>query len=207
MKTYRCLCVLMMKLSSFRGLRVNFHFQWFPIVVLFGTSLGLSASAHAQDGTNIFGAERLAAVDPLTAADRAFLAEARESIRQQRRLGELGQSQARNTEVRRHAQKIVSDYRTMLEAIDGLVRKKGVALVESPEIPSSAYQEVSGKAGPEFERAFVLAMVDLHENTLSLFEHTAADARDPDVRQLAAAQLPVLREHRNGITVLRKLYE
>lgn len=147
------------------------------------------------------------ATDRLTASERAFLAQARELIRQQHRLGELGQSQARGTEVRAHAQKIVSEYRQMLERIEGLVRKKGAALLQPPEIPSESYQDLAAKSGPEFERGFVEILTELHERTLALFERAVADARDPDVRQFAAAQLPILREHHNRITVLRKQSE
>jgi len=147
------------------------------------------------------------ATDRLTAAEWAFLEQARESIRLQHRLGELGQSHARGSEVRAHAQKIVTDYRQLLERIEGLARKKGSTLLPPPEIPADSYQELAAKSGPDFERGFVALLSELHERALSLFEQAAAEARDPDVRQLAATQLPVLREHRNQIALLRKQFE
>ena len=145
--------------------------------------------------------------DRLTVSERAFLAQAGESIRQLRRLGELGQSQARESEMRAHAQKIASDYRPLLERIERLARKKGAALLPSPETPSESYQELAAKSGPEFERAFAGILYELHERALTLFEQAAGDARDPDVRQFAASQLPMLREHRNRMTVLRKPFD
>jgi putative membrane protein len=171
--------------------------------------IGLAAPAPALNAevlTDVTWGARLA-TDRLTASERAFLEQARESIRQQRRLGELGQSLARGTEVRAHAQKIVNEYRQMLERIEGLVRKKGTALLQPPEIPSESYQGLAAKSGPEFERGFVEILNELHERTLALFERAVADARDPDVRQFAAAQLPILREHHNRTTVLRKQFE
>jgi len=171
--------------------------------------IGVTAPALAQKAellTDVTWGARLA-TDRLTPSERAFLEQARESIRQQRRLGELGQSLARGTEVRAHAQKIVSEYRQMLERIEGLVRKKRTALLQPPEIPSEAYHELAAKSGPEFERGFVAILNEWHERTLALFERAATDARDPDVRQFASAQLPILREHRNRITVLRKQFE
>jgi hypothetical protein len=39
---------------------------------------------------------------------------------------------------------------------------------------------------------------------LTLFEQVASDSNDADVRELAAAELPVLRAHRTAITELEK---
>jgi putative membrane protein len=176
-----------------------------PLMLVAG-GFAMPASAQEVDRPEVAWGARLA-TDRLTASERAFLEQARESIRLQHRLGELGQSHARGSEVRAHAQKIVTDYRRIIERIEGLIRKKGAALLQPPKIPADVYQELAGKSGSEFERAFVEILSDLHERALSLFETAAADARDPDVRQFAATQLPILREHRNQITVLRKQFE
>ena len=40
-----------------------------------------------------------------------------------------------------------------------------------------------------------------------LFEQAAAESRDVDVRDFAAAELPVLRGHRNAAVVLKKVFD
>ena len=60
------------------------------------------------------------------------------------------------------------------------------------------------KSGADFDREFVRALVTLNYDVMSLFEQAAADLKDPDVRELAAVELPVLRGHRNTALDLKR---
>lgn len=153
-------------------------------------------------------AEPLAA-DTVRPAERAFLEKAVEASRLQMRLAELGASQAANSEVRSHAEQLKSDNRQLTDALTSLSQKKAATAPARPAVEpaSDVYARIAEKSGADFDREFIRVMATLHEDTISLFEQAAADSKDADVRDLAAAQLPMLRAHLNRITELKKTFD
>lgn len=159
----------------------------------------------ARNLTRNFAAEPLAAND-LRPTERTFLTKALETIRQQMRLAEIGVSQATSTEVRSHAQQLVGDYRALNDSLEALIRRKGGIAGAPVGGTSEIYQKLVEKAGPNFDREFVRAVGQVTDEALALFEQVVADAKDTDVRDFAAAELPVLRGHRGAVTELQKTF-
>ena len=153
-----------------------------------------------------FAAEPLAS-DSLRVNERAFLNKALETTRQQMRLAEIGAAQADSSEVRAHALQLVADYRTLNDALDALIRRKG-GLAEAPVGGTSeTYQKLVGKTGNAFDREFVRTVADRSYDVMSLFEQGVAESKDADIRDFAAAELPVLRAHRNAAVDLKKVFD
>lgn len=188
------------------------------LVVASSAALAASSSpfrqATARSMVQGYAADPLAA-DSARLGEQAFLQKAADTGRLQMRLAELGASQATSAEVRGHAEQLKSDNRQLVDGLTALMRRKGVGEVPpgtSPGAPTGRaaidpYSRLAQRGGADFDREFVRVMADLHEETISLFELAAADSKDPDVRALAAAQLPMLRAHRNRITELKKIYD
>ncbi len=188
--------------------------EWRRGALLLAMTLSVSAGwaqADSQrrepENQNAANAAVAPAPDNLRPADRAFIEQARTLLGEQRRIGELGVGNASSSEVRAHAQQIAADSRRLSEAIEGLVRKKGIAVNASSKTVSEAYQAIAGKTGSDFDRTFVLRLMELHEVTSALFESTTAESKDTDLREFASAQLPMLRGHRNRIIRLRAMFE
>ncbi len=145
--------------------------------------------------------------DALRANERAFLAKAVETARQHMRLAEVGASQADNSDVRSHATQLAGDYRDLNAALESLIRRKG-GLAGAPVGDSSeTYQKLLEKSGADFDREFIRTLSTASGHVMNLFETAAADSKDADVRDFAAAELPVLRAHRNTIAELKKTYD
>ena len=157
----------------------------------------------ARSMMNTFGAEPIAG-DSLRPTDRAFLGKAAENVRQQMRLAEVGVSRAAKTEVRSHAQELVADYRQLNDTLEALIRRKGGIAGAPVGGTSETYQKLVENSGAGFDAAFVRAAGQMSEEILNLFEQAAADSKDADIRELAAAQLPVLRGHRSKMAELKK---
>jgi putative membrane protein len=183
-----------------------------PLVCIGLVAISLNANAaapwkarqvSARSLMNGFGAEP-AASEALRPVDRAFLSKAVESVRQQMRLAEVGVSQAANADVRSHAQKLVTDSRTLNDTLDALIRRKGGIAGAPVGGTSENYQKLAETPGGAFDAAFVRAASQMADEVLNLFEQAAADAKDSDVRELAAAQLPALRANRNAVLELKK---
>jgi len=154
---------------------------------------------------NNFGADS-ATPETLRPADRAFLTKAEENARLQIRLAEVGLGRAGSSEIRSHAQQMVGDYRRLNDALEALVRRKGGIAGAPVGTTSENFQKLAENAGFAFDSEFVRKAAQLGDETLTLFEQAAADAKDPDVRDLAAAQLPILRAHRTTLVELKKTW-
>jgi putative membrane protein len=147
------------------------------------------------------------ATDDLRVNEKAFLVKALETTRQQMRLAEVGASQAESSDVRSHALQLVADYRTLSDALDALIRRKG-GIAEAPVGGTSEkYDKLMSKSGAEFDREFMRTVADRSYNVMTLFEQAAAESKDTDVRDFAAAELPVLRGHRNAAVDLKRALE
>lgn len=163
----------------------------------FQTTLALVATAAT-----------LVAAEALRPNERTFLEKATESARQQLRLADIRTSQATSSELRSHASQLTADYRDLSDSLEALIRRKGGLPPGAPVGTSSeTYQKLSARPAEEFDREFVRIASNLSEGVLALFEQAANDAKDPDVRDFATAQLPTLREHRNRSVELKKTFE
>lgn len=143
--------------------------------------------------------------DALRPGERAFLGRALESSRRQMRLAEIGVTQAEAGDVRSHALQLATDARSLTDALEALISHKGVAGAPVGGT-SETFRNLSEQSAGGFDRAFVKAATKVNDETLRLFEQTASEARDPDIRQLAGAQLPVLRAHRVALIELGRKF-
>lgn len=147
------------------------------------------------------------ATDTVTAAERAFLEKAANLGRLQMRLAEIGAAQGVSAEVRSHAEQLKIDNRELVDAVGAVMQRKATVPRAGATAPSETYAQLAATSGADFDREFIRLMAESHQAMLTLFEQAAADARDDDVRAVAAAQLPMLRRHVNRITELRKTTE
>ena len=181
------------------------------LALLGATSVGVTCAVAAPwrmrlpaaSLVNRFAAEPVA-TDALRPNEQEFLTKAIEAVGQQMRLAAVGASKADSAEVRSQALQLTAEGRQMADTLDALVRRKGGIPGAPVGGTSEGYQKLAEKAGVEFDREFVLTASQLIANALMLFEKGAADSRDPDVRELAAAQLPVLRGQHNTLSDLKK---
>lgn len=147
------------------------------------------------------------AAEELRPVERDFLEKASESSRQQMVLAQVGANHAGSSDIRSHALQLATDYKSLNNALETLIRRKG-GLADAPVGGSSeTYRELSTRTGSDFDRRFVLLASDLSETMMRLFEQAANVAKDPDVREFANAQIPLLREHRNRSLELKKAFE
>jgi uncharacterized protein (DUF305 family) len=72
---------------------------------------------------------------------------------------------------------------------------------------SNARQLREEKPGKDFDARFRHLMVDSHEDAVSLFENTAKDSKDPDVKAFAAKMLPKLKQHEAAAKALPMIIE
>jgi putative membrane protein len=57
------------------------------------------------------------------------------------------------------------------------------------------HDRLSKLSGNAFDKAYMRAMIEDHQEDVSEFRQESQSAKDPDVRQFAAKTLPTLEEH------------
>jgi putative membrane protein len=168
-------------------------------------------STAAMLFTSAFAFGAFAAEPMRTAAlgddDSKFLEKAASADMLEVESGRLAAQKATNPQLKRFGQKMAADHAQATGKLRALAARKGVAL---PSVMSDDHQKKLAKlreekAGEDFDARFRDLMVDSHEDAVSLFEHTAKDGKDPDVRAFAAKMLPKLQQHQAAANALPRI--
>jgi predicted outer membrane protein len=67
-----------------------------------------------------------------------------------------------------------------------------------------AYRRLANKSGADFDKAYLKAIIDQHEDAIKAFEKAANDKDDPAVQAFATKHLSTLREHLTEAQQLQK---
>lgn len=162
--------------------------------IMMGAAL-LPASAAAQ-GQGSTGQQAQAGDTKLSKSDREFVEKAGQGGLLEVRLGQLAQQRAASPEVKRFAQRMIDDHSAVNKRLAQLAQQKGVLVPqELDQERREKVDKLSKKTGSEFDRAYMSAMVDDHEDDIEKFEKASKELKDADLKGFAAATLPQLREH------------
>jgi putative membrane protein len=128
--------------------------------------------------------------------DRSFATEAAQGGLMEVRLGELAQQQAKSTEVKDFGQRMVDDHGQANDKLKQIAGQKDIELPQDlSEDAQATYDDLQGKSGAEFDKAYMDEMVSDHEDDVAAFEDYVENAQDPDLRTFAEETLPTLKEH------------
>jgi putative membrane protein len=139
-----------------------------------------------------------AAMAPLAAradSPREFLYKALQGDNSEVMLGNLAADRARNPAVRDYGRKLANDHRQARGEVLDVGRRFGVRFTR--EVAPEAREErdrLMGMRGRDFDREFIRYMVDDHRKDIGDFRDEAREHHG-EVSDLAARQLPTLREH------------
>jgi len=132
----------------------------------------------------------------LDKADAKFLNDAAAGGLLEVTLGQMAAKQASNDEVKKFGQRMFEDHSKLNDQLHKVAQQKNVAL---PKALSKTHQTEADKlsklTGVAFDKAYMQHMVDEHDKDVKEFKARAADAKDPDVKNLAATAVPTLEEH------------
>ena len=109
-------------------------------------------------------------------------------------LAKLALQKSQNADVKKFAQTMVTDHTKANDELKGLATKKNVTLPTDLGSHKSTLDDLNGKTGADFDKAYVAAMVDDHEEDVDLFEDNT-DNSDPDIKAFTTKTLPTLKSH------------
>ena len=132
----------------------------------------------------------------LDPASRQFLQQAASGGRAEVALGRMAANKAASPEVREFAERMVKDHGDANGELMDLAKRKGVSVTTRLDAKDESLVDRLGSlSGPEFDRAYMRAMLADHQDEMAAFEHQASAGSDPDVKAFAQRMLPALRQH------------
>lgn len=107
-----------------------------------------------------------------------------------------GQSKTTNAAIKKMAAHMQKAHEKLNMELADLTAKKGITIPTALEDGKvKDINQIMEKSGTDFDKSFVDELVDKHEKAIKLFEETANEATDPDIKALFTKAIPELREH------------
>ncbi len=132
----------------------------------------------------------------VTGGDLAFMNDAAPGGMAEVELGKLAVFKSNNADVKAFAQKMIDDHTKAGDELKQLATQKKVTL--PPDVLPAHKQlidKLSKSSGADFDKEYVMAMVEAHEKDVAAFENVSKTAADADVKAFATKTLPTLKMH------------
>lgn len=125
-----------------------------------------------------------------------FLVEALSGGMMEVELGNLAQQKSSNNDIKEFGKMMSTDHTNANNAIQSVASMKSVTTPTSmSEDHMKMVNDLRTKTGREFDKDYISMMVNDHKKDVDKFEKMSTDAKDDDVRAMAAKILPTLRMH------------
>lgn len=129
-------------------------------------------------------------------ADMVFIRHAGSSNQMEIRLGQAAQSRASNSAVRQFGQRMIDDHTRLQNQLTAVVTNTGVSFTPYMD---SRHQQLASRierlSGAEFDRAYMQAMIQGHQDDVNQFQTQSQSARSTQIRNLSSSTLPLLQQH------------
>ena len=138
---------------------------------------------------------------------REFLTKAANSGMAEVQLAKMAQQKATIDAVKSFAAMLERDHTAVGDQVKSFASQRNVTL---PSTPSDEKQkmvnDMDKMSGKAFDKEFISMMVKGHNDGISLFEDTKANASDVDIKNFADKTLPTLRKHLDSAKAIQKRY-
>lgn len=131
-----------------------------------------------------------------TKTDAAFMMKAAEINLEEIKLGKLAQQKGTTPHVKQLGKMMVTDHAQAMDELTALAKTKMVTIPTSETAKiMDAYKTLNGKTGKDFDKAYSDMMVNGHKEAIALFEKTAMETKDSDVKAMTTTMIPKLKTH------------
>jgi len=129
-------------------------------------------------------------------SDQSFVAKASLAGLAEVEFGKLGTERATNDQVKKFAQRMVTDHTRANMELKRLATNKGYTCADQLDQKHRMVAErLATFTGPAFDREFMSQMLKDHKEAVSLFSAEAKNGKDEDLRAWATKTLPILKQH------------
>jgi putative membrane protein len=111
-------------------------------------------------------------------------------------IGKLAQEKAKNSDVKKLADRVVTDHTKANEELMRLARDTGINVSDRPDADhDSKVKHFRSESDKDFDREFIKHMVDSHTKGVDLFTRASSELRNEQLRSFAGKTLPTIKEH------------
>jgi putative membrane protein len=141
----------------------------------------------------------------ISGPDADFAVEAANGGMAEVELGKLAQEKATNSKIKDFGAMMVKDHSMANMEMKELAKSKEIVLPDSISSEEQKLKtELAAKAGAEFDKAYVEAMVKDHKKDIAAFEEARKKVKYPEMTALIDKALPMLRMHLKSIEGIQK---
>ncbi|AMR33384.1 hypothetical protein A0256_19145 [Mucilaginibacter sp. PAMC 26640] len=134
-------------------------------------------------------------VGPDTGVSVVFVQKCLENGNAELSLSKLALRNSRNPEVINYAKRMVDEHTKAAKDLKKIAKEQGVKVLDSlSTIHGQAMAALSKKLGPDFDKDYIQAMVQDHEQTITLLK-SAATSNNKNVSDFANKMLPIIQDH------------
>ena len=120
-------------------------------------------------------------------------------------LGKLAIQKAQSAKVKAFGQQMIADHTRAANELKAIATSRNVTLPDSLSDKSRKHvEELSGKSGAAFDKAYMNIMVDGHADVMKEFDVETKNGSDPEVLRFATNTLPVIKSHADSAEVIKK---
>ena len=132
----------------------------------------------------------------LSSQDRNFVMQAGQLGMLEVDLGRLAVQRGSSDGVKQYGQEMVEEHTQANQELMQVAMQKGVKLPTEMSSQNTALMErFSGLSGTSFDAAYKQAMIESHNQAISLFQAQSQQGQDPDLKAWATQKLPNLQAH------------
>lgn len=161
------------------------------------TSTSTSMDANANTATNVVTDEKSA--EFFKKVTNAGMAEIQ--------LAKLAQQKATIDAVKNFAAMLERDHTAVNQQVKNLADQRTVVLPATiSDDKQKMYADMEKMTGKAFDKDYISMMIKAHNDGISLFEDTRANASDVDVKNFADKTLPALKMHLDSAKAIQKRF-
>lgn len=133
--------------------------------------------------------------------DSAFVARASILNQHEIKLLQAGSKMGTNKQLKDHAKMMLTDHNALAKKMSAFAAAKHYP--KADEKVADDMDDLKGKTGADWDKAWLNKMVDGHEDAIKTFENARNDVKDSELKALIDNTLPTLRHHLDMVTSLR----
>lgn len=132
----------------------------------------------------------------VTDKDQEFATKAAQGGLAEVKLSKLAMDRAQSMEVKHFARKMVEDHSKANTELKQIAEKQNLTLPTSlDDKHQDTYQKLSQLRGADFDKEYMKAMADDHDDTVKLLRNEIDNGQNPQLKSFASKTLPVVQRH------------
>jgi putative membrane protein len=128
--------------------------------------------------------------------DRGFVDKAAAGGTAEVKLSKLAMDKGMSTEVKQFARKMVEDHTKANMELKQIAEKKSLVVPTAmDEKHEKIYDKLVKLEGADFDKEYMRAMANDHDDTVKLFKEQSQNGQDPELKSFAMKTLPIIEKH------------